>query len=404
MAMYQYRGLARTGQEIKATISAENVNSAKTKLKSQGVLLLEIKEQESKSSKKSTGISFGSPVKIEELALMTRQLATLIGAKIQIVEAFNALIDQVDDEQLKIVLSEVRQKVNEGSSLANAMNDYPKIFDNIYVNMVEAGEASGTLDIVLIRLADFKESQVRLKGKIKGAMTYPTIMIVVGFSMMIIIFTLVIPKITKIFITMKKELPLQTQICIWFSDFLRDYYLLYVPGSIMLFFMFHHYIRTTAGKRRWHKFLLRAPIVGKLSMKINTARFCDTLATLLNSGVPILTSLKIVKNLIDNVHMQETVESARASIQEGASLALPLKKSGHFPSMVTHMIALGEKSGELEPMLQIVAKNYNNQVENELQGITSILEPIMMVVMGLLVAFIVFSIIGPMMELTSVSK
>jgi len=402
MAIYQYKGLDKTGKEIKNTVTSETLAQAKAKIRSLGVMLIDIKEQKSGSEKKASSFNFGGNVSTEDLSLMTRQLATLIKAKIQIVESFSALVDQTENQRLKVVLSEVKQKVNEGSSLAKALSDYPKIFNNVYVNMVEAGESSGTLEVVLLKLADFTEAQVKLKNKLKGAMTYPMIMVVVGSVMMGIIFIFVIPKITKIFISMKRELPLQTKICIWISHFLQSYWWLVILGAFGSYVLFKKYINSKSGKSKWDAIVLKLPIAGPLVTMVNVSRFCSTLATLLNSGVNIMTSMKIVKNLISNVHMQSAVEEARMQIQEGASMVGPLVRSKLFPSMVTHMIRLGEKSGEMEEMLEIVAENYEDQVDAKLSGLTSILEPIMMVGMGLAVAFIVFSVVVPMMELNSI--
>lgn len=405
MAIYHYKGLDKTGKEIKATVNSETIAQAKAKIRSTGVMLIDIKEQKSDGQKKTSSFSigsFGGNVNTEDLSLMTRQLATLIKAKIQIVESFSALVDQTENPRLKVVLSEIKQKVNEGSSLAKALSDYPKIFNNVYVNMVEAGESSGTLEVVLIRLADFTEAQVKLKNKLKGAMTYPLIMVVVGSVMMGIIFIFVIPKITKIFVSMKRELPLQTKLCIWISEFLQNYWWAVIIGAFVFYGMMKKYLASPNGKSLWDKIVLKLPIAGPLVTMVNVSRFCSTLATLLNSNVNILTSMKIVRNLISNVHMQKAVEESRIQIQEGASMCGPLVRSGLFPSMVTHMIRLGEKSGEMEEMLVIVAENYEDQVDAKLSGLTSILEPIMMVGMGLAVAFIVFSVVVPMMELNTI--
>lgn len=404
MAIYNYKGINSKGAEVKGTITVEGLSAAKARVKSMGVMLLEIKEQTSGSVKKQSGMTFGSSVSIEDLSLMTRQLATLLRAKIQVVEAFTALVDQTDNPNLRITLSEIRQKVNEGSSLAKALADYPKIFDNVYVNMVEAGETSGTLDLVLIKLADFTESQLKLKNKIKSAMTYPVIMMCVGGGMIGIIFIFVIPKITKIFINMKKELPLQTKICIWISDILTSYWWLIIIALIVGWTSFKKYIATPNGKSKFDRTLLKLPIISEIVTMINSSRFCSTLATLLQSGVPILVAMKIVSNLISNVHMKKAIEESRQSVSEGASLTGPLIKSELFPSMMTHMIKLGEKSGELEPMLQIVSENYEEQVNTKLSGLTSVLEPIMMVVMGLVVGLIIFSVVVPLIDINSITR
>jgi general secretion pathway protein F len=383
MAIYSYKGIDKTGKEVKGSISAENLSPAKARVKAMGIMLIEINEQTSTTMKKNAaGFSFGSSVSIADLSLMTRQLATLLRAKIQVVEAFSALVDQTDNPRLKITLSEIRQKVNEGSSLAKALSDYPKIFDNVYVNMVDAGETSGTLEVVLLKLADFTESQLQLKNKIKGAMTYPVVMMLAGGFMIGIIFVVVIPKITKIFINMKKELPIQTKICIWISNFLLHYWWAVLIGGTGIIIFARRYIKTDKGRSQYDTLVLKLPIVGEIVTMINVSRFCSTLATLLQSGVPILASMKIVSNLVSNVHMKRAVDEARVSISEGSSITGPLIKSQLFPSMVTHMIKLGEKSGELEPMLKIVSENYEDQVNTKLSGLTSVLEPIMMIVMG----------------------
>lgn len=400
MAIFVYQGIDRQGRTVRANITMESIAQAKSKLMSQGIMLTAIKEQKSKG--KSISSFLGTGIKIEDISLMTRQLATLVKAKIQIVDAFNALIDQTENSKLKIILSEVRQKVNEGSSLASSLADHPKVFDNVYVNMVEAGEQSGNLEVVLLRLADFTEAQMELKGRIKSALTYPIIMVVVGAAMFGIIFSFVIPKLAKVFTAMKRDLPWTTQMCIAISDFTRSYWHVCIIAGFLGSILFKHYIRSKSGQALWHRQILRMPIAGNLVSMINIGRFCSTLATMLNSGVPILTSMSIVKNLIGNVHMQQAVDECREHIREGAAMAPPLAQSGFFPPLVTHMIALGERSGELGPMLKIVSENYESQVDNKLNGLTAILEPVMMVVMGLAVGFIVFSVVMPMMELNSI--
>jgi len=402
MALFSYKGLKSNGQEVKASINADNESQAKQKLRNMGIMLISIKEEKADEGFKKKGLTLGSSISAEDLSLFTRQLSTLISAKITVVESLSALEEQADNQKLKIILSEVKQKVNEGTSLANALKDYPKVFSNVYTNMVDAGEQSGTLDVVLLRLAEFSEGQVQLKNKIKGAMMYPLIMIIIGTLMMGIIFVFVIPKITKIFVSMKKELPLQTKISIWISDFTKDYWWAVLIGIFVFWNIFVRYIATQKGEKRWHKLLLKLPVVGELVTMINVSRFSSTLSTLLQSSVPILTALKIVSNLIGNVHMQQAVLDARESVSEGQSLAGPLERSGLYPPMVTHMIRLGEKSGELEQMLGIVSTNYEDQVNTKLSGLTSILEPIMMVAMGGAVGFIIFSVVAPMMEINKI--
>lgn len=402
MPIFAYKGMDRSGKEIKNTINVESIVAAKQRIKAMGIMLIDIREQKAQGTSGGPSLlRLGSSVPVDDLAMMTRQLATLIKAKIQIVEALGALTDQVENPNLRLVLADLKQKVNEGASLAKALQDHPKVFNSIYFNMVEAGEQSGTLEIVLLRLADFTESQVKLKNKIRGAMTYPVIMAIFGFVMMNVIFIFVIPKIAKIFVSMKKELPLITKICIGISNFLVNYWWLVIIGIISTIYVSRKYISTPVGQMRWHALQLKLPILGLLVKMINVSRFCSTLGTLMNSGVNILTALTIVKNLIPNIHMKDAVEKARQSVSEGASLAQPLIQSGHFPPLVTHMIKLGEKSGELEPMLKIISENYEDQVQSKISGLTSVLEPIMMICLGVAIGFIVFAVVIPMMNMNS---
>lgn len=402
MPIYTYRGMNKTGKEIKATLTSDNLLLAKQKIKASGILLLDIQEGKTgtEGGTKSS-FSFKGRIKSQDLALMTRQFSTLIKARIQVVQALTALTEQIENHNLKIIISEIRNKVNEGSSLAQALADHPKIFDNVYVNMVEAGEASGNLDVVLLRLADFTEARVRLLNKLKSAMTYPVVMLFFSSVMIMVIFTTVIPKIAAILLNMKKTLPLQTRICIYLSQVMVNYWWMIIGGVIVFAYLIRQYLKTTAGERRFHALQLKFPVLGNLIKMVNISRFCSTLATLLNSGVPILTAMNIVKNLIPNVHMREAVEKAKISVSEGKTLTTPLIQSGYFPPMVTHMIRLGEQSGELEPMLEIVSKTYEEQVNTQLSSLTSLLEPIMLVVMGGIVGFVVFSVIVPMMQITS---
>jgi general secretion pathway protein F len=401
MPIFQYKGLDKTGKELKQTVTAETIIQAKQKVKAAGIMLVSIKEKKSKENS-SLNITIGQKVKVEDLALMTRQLATLVKAKIQIVEALGALQDQVENDHLRIVLSEIKQDVNEGTSLAKSMGKHPKVFTNVYSNMIEAGEESGNLEVVLLRLADFTEAQMKLLTKVKGAMMYPIIMMVVGSFLISGIFIFVIPKLAKIFTSMKMDLPLPTKICIGISNFMQSYWWVVLIGIALLYWLFLKWKVSPKGERTWHKITLNMPIAGNIVKMINVSRFCSTLATLMGSGVPILTSLKIVKNLIPNVHVKDAIQSASEAVQEGISMSVPLKDSGQFPTMVTHMITLGEKSGELQEMLGIVSENYEDQVDAKINGLTSLLEPVMIVCLGLTVFFIVIAVIMPMMQLNQV--
>jgi general secretion pathway protein F len=267
--------------------------------------------------------------------------------------------------------------------------------------MIRAGESSGALDVVLVRLADFTEAQAALRNKIIGAMLYPAIMLLVGVGIVGILFIVVIPKVTTIFADMNVTLPWTTQILITTSNFARDYWYLILAGVPLSVWGVRRYVKTARGREWWDRTKLNAPIFGELVRMLSLARFAKTLATLLSSGVPLLAALDIVKNIVNNSILSKVIEDARDAIREGESIAAPLKRSGQFPPLVHHMIAIGEKSGQLEEMLQNVARSYDAQVEVRVSALTSLLEPIMIVGMGVGVAFIVFSILMPIMQLNT---
>jgi general secretion pathway protein F len=335
---------------------------------------------------------------------MTRQLASLVKANIPLVEALNALVDQIENEKLKVILAQVRQDVNEGSSLAKAVGAHPKAFDTIFINMIEAGESSGTLGLVLIRLADLKEAQMRLKSKVISAMTYPILMMIVSMGLMIAIFTFVMPKLTKIFESMNKPIPPITQVLLTFSDTLVNWWFLFAGGAGLSIWLFRRYINSTAGRAKWDAFKLRVPIIGPLVRMVAVTRFSNTMSTLLSSGVPILTSMAIARNLVDNVPIAKAISDARENITEGQSIADPLRKSGEFPPMMIHMIAIGEKTGELPEMLENVAETYEEQINTKIEGMTALLEPLMIVGMGGGVGFIVLSVFMPLMDMMNINQ
>jgi general secretion pathway protein F len=317
------------------------------------------------------------------------------------VDSLVALIDQIENQSFKSVWADVKQKVNEGTGFGDALSTHPRTFTGLYINMVRAGESSGALDVVLNRLADFTESQSELRSKLVGTMIYPILMVFMAFSVIGILMIFVIPKISKLFESQRVALPLPTQILIGSSNLLKDWWFVIFPligGSI---YGFVRYIRSERGKPWWDKFLLNVPIFGPLIRMVAVTRFCKTLSTLIGSGVPLLAAFDIVKNVVQNSVLLEVIETARDCVKEGESIAAPLKRSGQFPPIVTHMIAIGEKSGQLEEMLGNVARSYEVQVDARLRGMTSILEPVLLVFMGVVVAFIVFSVLLPMLQISS---
>jgi general secretion pathway protein F len=343
-------------------------------------------------------------VRVQDVAEMTSQLSTLIGAGIPMVEALTALVDQVENPQLRLILVEVREKVNQGSGLAVAMKGYPNAFNDLYVSMVAAGEQSGALDIVLKRLTEYTEAQVRLRNQLTGAMMYPLLMGGVSALIVVGLFVGVIPRIRRIFDSFGSTLPLITRVLLGISDFVSGYWWAILIAGALAVWRGRIWLRTPKGRAAWHRGQLRMPIFGRINRLVAVSRFCRTLSTLLDSGVPILTAVSIVKNVVGNDVIAAAIEQVGVNIAEGESIAEPLRQSGQFPALVTHMISIGEKTGELEPMLQKVADSYDQQVEAILRGLTSLLEPILILVMGGVVTLVALSILLPMLNLSSLAR
>ncbi len=401
--IFDYKAFSADGKTQKGIVEAEHAKAARQKLKKQGLMVTEVTEKSAAKPGSSGGIPFfAGRVSVKDTAMMTRQLASLIKANIPLVEALNALVEQIEHDVLKVVLEKVRQDVNEGSSLAKALGAHPKVFDTIFVNMVEAGESSGTLGLVLLRLADLKEAQMRLRNKVVSGMTYPVLMMVVAAVLMIAIFTFVIPKLTKVFESMNKPIPPMTKVLMWVSGFVTDWWYLIGAAFVVGLLSFLNYIRSSGGRPKWDAFKLKAPVFGPLVRMIAMTRFASTMGTLLGSGVPILTAMAIARNLVDNIPIADAISKARENITEGQSIADPLKRSGEFPPMVIHMISIGEKTGELPDMLRNISENYEEQVTARIEGMTALIEPAMIIGMGLVVGFIVMAVFVPLLDISNI--
>jgi general secretion pathway protein F len=404
--VFEYKALDQSGRSIEGLKEADSPKSLRSVLRRDGVYLTEVLGQREAAAAARREVSvrrLRRRISADDVAITTRQLAVLVGAGVPLVEALGALVDQVDHERMKRVVSDVRQRVNEGASLADAMASHPKAFSTLYVNMIRAGESSGALEIVLVRLADFTESQARLRSKVLGTLTYPAAMLLIGAVIMAILFSVVIPKVVKIFDDTKVVLPWTTRGLIAFTSFVHDFWwvLALLVGAGVWGML--RWRGTEAGRAAWDRWVLGVPIFGTLIRQIALARFSRTLSTLLKSGVPLLTALDIVKNVVGNVRLATVIEEARTAIQEGESIAAPLRRSGEFPPLVYHMVAIGERSGALEEMLTNVANAYESQVDTKVGALTSLLEPIMIVGMGVVVAFIVFSILMPILEINNLA-
>ncbi|MBI3017953.1 MAG: type II secretion system inner membrane protein GspF [Deltaproteobacteria bacterium] len=406
MPVFDYKGLDNSGKNVKGKIDGDNLKIARAKLRRQNIFPIELIEKATLEKPTQVGrfTKFFKRVKITDISIMTRQLATLIKANIPLVEALIAISDQLENERLKLIMTEVREQVNEGSSLATALGKHPEAFSNLYINMVKAGETAGTLDTVLLRLAEFTESSVKLRNKVTGAMMYPLLMTLVGAAIITGLFIFVIPQITQIFSEMEQALPLITRIVIGISDALRYYWYLVILGIFIFYTLFKKFSATEKGKRRIDATLLKLPIVGKMVRMISVSRFTSTLSTLLKGGVPLLAAMDIVKNVVDNTLIREALIKAKENITEGQSIAQPLRESGEFPAMVTHMISIGEKTGELESMLNTIADAYDNEVETTITALTQLLEPIMILLMGLGVGIIVMAVLLPILNLNNIAS
>jgi len=408
MPVFNYTGINDKGKKTNGIVDAESEKAARTKLRKMGVYPTSLRGGGKGGSRKlslNANIDVGKylqRVKTQDIALMTRQLATLVGSGIPLVDSLQALEDQLENIKLKEVMTSVREKVTEGGKLSDAMKGHPKIFNDLYVNMINAGESSGALDIVLERLADFTENQAKLKSKVIGAMVYPTIMTVVGLVMMIVLMVFVIPQMTGMLEQMGATLPLPTRVLIGISDVFVKYWYLLIIFVVILGVLFKRWIKTEKGREVYDRKMLKMPLFGDLFRMVAISRFARTLSTLLNSGVPLLVSMDIVRNIVSNVILKRVMEETKNSVKEGESVAEPLKRSGEIPPLVTHMIAIGEKTGGLEKMLERIADTYDTRVDTTVSSMMSILEPVMILVMAGIVAFVVLSVMLPMLELSNI--
>ena len=407
MAVFSYKGMDAAGKKVSGIIDADNLKTARQKLRKLKIFPTEVNEGSSGAKAISGSFDlkrFIEKVKVTDVANMTRQLSTLLNANVPLVDALSALVEQIENPKLKSAISEVKEKVKEGGRLADSMRAYPEMFGDLYINMVGAGEVSGALDTVLARLADFTESQARLQSKVKGALTYPLVMAVVGVALMSFLLVFVVPKIVKIFEDTKATLPLPTKILIGISHFVSHYWFIVIIVGVGLYIGIKKWRATPKGRLWFDSMSLKVPIFGEMFRMIAISRFCRTLSTLTKSGVQLMQSLEIVKGIVNNVVLEQVIEDTRNSVKEGESIAEPLRKSGQFPPLVTHMIRIGEKTGSLESMLERVADNYEDQVDTKVSTLTTLLEPLMIVVMGGVVSAIVLSILLPILKLNQIAK
>lgn len=407
MPVYAYRGVTQAGKSAKGFVDADSPRAARAKLRRDGVYPTDLSEsaagpartERPRAGARKLSLASLRRVSTLDIALATRQLATLVGAGIPLVEALGALTEQVESSRLKGLVGSVRDRVNEGAALADAMAQ-AGVFGDLYVSMVRAGETGGALEQVLERLAEYLEGQVRLRNRVLSITLYPLMMLAFAVFVVAMLVTFVLPQITQLLESLNQPLPFYTRAIIGLSEFARSWWwaVLLLAGASVA--GLRAAIRTETGRVRWDAFRLRLPVLGKVVRLLAISRFARTLSTLLAGGIPIVKALDISKFVANNAIVGAAVERAKESLTEGASLASPLRASGEFPPLVIHMVDVGERSGELEPMLAKVADNYDEQVENTVTRLTALLEPVLILLMVGIVLGIIFAVLVPMLQIT----
>jgi general secretion pathway protein F len=413
MPVYHYKGYRNDGGAATGIIDAESPKVARVKLRKVGVFPTDMVEQGSGSTnagsatgtgtgtsgKSAAGIGRSPALSTTDVAMMTRQLATLLVAGLPLVEALGVMVDQTEKKAVKSLMADIREEIRGGASYSAVLERYPREFSQIYVHMVRAGEASGALDQILFRLAEFLEKQLALKHKVTNAVLYPALMLIVGVTVLFFLMTFVVPKITAVFTSLKQALPWPTVVLMSISHFLADYWAVMLGGIGLIVWAVRRAMKTEAGQLTADRWLLKVPLMGEVSRMVAISRLTSTLATMLASGVQLLDAMDVAKRVMNNRVLEHAVEGARQNIREGETIAEPLKRSGEFPALVTHMIAVGERSGEMEEMLRRIGHIYDGEVDRVITRFTSLLEPIMILVMGILVFCIVVAILLPIFEM-----
>ncbi|MBA3754091.1 MAG: type II secretion system inner membrane protein GspF [Nitrospira sp.] len=408
MPVYQYKGLRVDGAGATGIVDADSLRGARQKLRQGGIYPTDISEQQQSGvtvlSLLRGGRVGAASLGAQDLAILTRQLATLLAAGLPLIDALGVLIEQNEKKTIQSLLAEVREQIRQGKALSRALEAFPHDFTTVYLHMVRAGEASGALEPILVRLAEFLDSQLKLKHKVTNAIMYPALMLVVGIGILFFLMIFVVPKITAVFTDLHQALPWPTIMLIAVSDFLARYWIVLLGGSMLLVMAFRRAVATPAGRWRADGLLLKMPLVGTVARMVSISRLASTLATMLASGVQLLDALDVAKRVMNNRVLEQAVLEARENIREGESIAVPLKRSGMFPPLVTHMIGVGEKSGELEEMLRRISQIYDSDVDRVISRLTSLMEPIMILFMGSIVFFIVLAILLPIFEMSQIVK
>ncbi len=413
MAKFKYTAIDANGKQKIGTVEADNQEDANAKLSAAGLMPTKVVSAGSggaasatqthagKKAKKKSASGFGKVIKLDELAIFTRQLATLLEAGLPLLRALEVMIRQEKNLRFQAVLEQIADQVKSGNSFSDGLSQHPKIFDRLYVNMVRAGEAGGVLDTVLSRLAGFMEKALKTKNKVKSAMVYPVVVIGVAVAIVALLMTVVVPKFQSIFDDMLggAALPAPTQIVISISNFMQQNIILTLIIAAVVFFGSKFLLKTKIGSKVFNWCSINLPKIGDLVRKVNIARITRTFGTLLSSGVPILQSITITKDITGNIFYGNALARVHDAVRDGESMAAPMERESVFPNMVTSMVDVGEETGELAEMLNRIADNYDEDVDNAVAGITSIIEPVMIVFLAVVVGFIVIALFLPIVEI-----
>jgi len=397
MTVYTYKATDKNGKYVEGDISASDYKAAIQQIRKLNYFPVKVSEGKG-SSKFSFGMtlsrpSWGSPIPLKDLMTLTQQLATLVDSGLTLDDGLSTLVKLSETEKTRSVLADIRKQVHAGSSFADALAEHPKVFSKLYVNMIRAGEAGGILGEALSRLALFMEKSVELKNSIRSAMVYPAILTLVGGTAVIVLITFVIPQFSKLFEEMGAALPIPTQIMLGLSSLIIDYWPALILGFTGFIAAFNLYLRTNSGRLKWDGMLLKLPLFGPLIQKIEVSRFSLTLATLLKSGVPILQAMGIVRSILINRVISDSIIVIQQALKKGQGLSGPLQKAGVFPPMAVHMITVGETSGALDKMLTKVSNTYDKEVEQSIKQVISLIEPMMILFMAVVIGFIVVSML-----------
>lgn len=402
MAAYEYTALDAKGRQKKGVLEGDNARQIRQSLRELGLTALSVEPVTEKEQKTSRGSR--QKIKAAELALITRQLATLVQSALPLEEALKAVSQQCDKARLKSLVLSVRSNVVEGHTLSDSLANFPHVFDDLFCAMVAAGEKSGHLDEVLLRLADYTEQRQQMKQKIQVALLYPSMLTIIAIGVVSGLLSFVVPKVVQQFANAKATLPLMTRVLIAISDFLRDYGLLLLGLLVGSIFVARWLLKREDLRYRFHSALLSMPVAGKVIRGLNSARFARTLSIMVASSVPLLEGLKISAEVLTNLRFKRAVEEAALQVKEGSSLRLALQNAGYFPPMMLHMIASGENSGELEQMLSRAADNQDREFEGLVAVTLGLFEPVIILVMGAVVMFIVAAILLPIFQLNNLVK